>query len=98
MRKVARLSVMAIAIAMSSTVVQAGGETEVLPKIVEESIVSNDFYVGVALAYNRTYSTNSSWFSKTATQDETGGVLGLFGYNFNKYIGVEGRLGESFFS
>jgi len=95
------LSVCAVA-AMSSFVVAGGDLKEVEPAVVpvvpmvEEE--KTPWYAGLALAYNQTYSTDYGFFDDgTATQDQTGKVIGLVGYNFHENLAVEGRIGGSFF-
>jgi len=51
------------------------------------------FYAGSGLIYNRIYSKHSSWFADNiSTQDETGGVSLIGGYQFNEYLAVESRI------
>ncbi len=72
----------------------AGGD--ILPAAVF-SQDDSDFYIGVGMVYNRTYATESGWFDNaTPTQDQTGGLTGIIGYNYNKYIGIEGRISGTF--
>jgi hypothetical protein len=53
-------------------------------------------YMGIQFIYRRTYSTDSEWFSDTTTsQDETGGLGAILGYNYNNYIAIEGRVNRS---
>jgi opacity protein-like surface antigen len=62
--------------------------TNILPK----------FYAGSGLIYNRVYSTHSSWFADNiSTQDETGGISLIGGYQFNDYLAVESRITKTFF-
>ena len=63
-----------------------------------ESGCHNGFYVGAGFAVQRTYSTEHDWFSeKMDTQDKTVPLVGILGYQFNCYIGVEGRISQSIF-
>ena len=64
----------------------------------EDEIKDDYIYAGVAFIYHRTYSIDSGWFDNSIeTQDETGGLVGLIGYNYNNYLAVEGRIAKSFF-
>jgi opacity protein-like surface antigen len=90
------------AVAALNSALFAGGSIStppvvpVVPPVVEENSQS-DWYIGAGIVYGRTYSTDSSWFDDTVeTQDETGGLVGIIGYNYNEYIGVEGRLSQTF--
>ena len=82
------------AFAILSSYGVAGGD--IVPAPIAEEDNSN-FYVGLGMVYNRTYSTDSSWFNdNTSTQDETAGLTGIIGYKYNKYIGIEGRISGTF--
>ena len=92
------LSVAAV-LAMSSFAVGGG---DIAPVVVPVQVVpeedNSNFYLGLGMVYNRTYSGNSGWFNNApATQDETGGFTGVAGYNFNEYVAVEGRISKTFF-
>ncbi|SFV60595.1 putative outer membrane protein OmpA [hydrothermal vent metagenome] len=64
----------------------------------EDGIRDDYIYVGIAFVYHRTYSTDHGWFDNSAkTQDETGGLTGLIGYNYNNYLAIEGRVSKSLF-
>ncbi|MEN8304385.1 MAG: hypothetical protein ABFQ64_09965, partial [Campylobacterota bacterium] len=68
----------------------------VIPIVEEED--KSGLYAGLAVAYNQTYSTDYGWWDESVeTQDETGKLVGLVGYNFNEYVAVEGRIGGSVF-
>ena len=74
----------------------AGGDIAPVPVPAEES--ESYFYAGAALVYHTTYSTDQKWFdNSTLTQDETGGFMGIIGYNYNRYLAFEGRIHGSFF-
>jgi len=56
------------------------------------------WYAGGALIYHRTYSVKNGWFDDSpVTQDETGGLTAIVGYNINEYLAVEGRISGTFF-
>jgi opacity protein-like surface antigen len=66
-----------------------------VPILVSE-VDDSGFYAGAGVTYNRVYSTNSAWFDKsTLTQDQTGGLTGIIGYDFNNYLAIEGRITKS---
>jgi opacity protein-like surface antigen len=78
----------------------AGGDIAPVEPVVAP-VVHDDgedyWYVGAGLIYNRVYSTDSGWFDDgVATQDETEGLVGIIGYEYNRYIAIEGRLTSSF--
>ena len=77
----------------------AGGDLVTVEPVVEIPVVVEDesnFYVGLGLVNNRTYSTDFSfWFGNAPTQDETLKLVGQLGYDFNEYIAIEGRIGGS---
>jgi len=79
----------------------AEGDIEVAPVTIDESeddVEDSYLYVGLALIYHRTFSTDSGWFDNSVeTQDQTGGLVGLIGYNYNHYIAIEGRVSKSLF-
>ena len=85
------LSVMAVA-AMSSSVL-AGGDIVPVPVMVD----SSGFYVGATIAYQRTYSIDSAWFGKADTQDQTGALGLVVGYDYNEYLAFEGRIATTVF-
>ncbi len=71
-------------------------EPAVVPVVPMAEEEKSPWYAGLALAYNQTYSTDYGWFDDgVKTQDETGKLVGLVGYNVNEYIAVEGRIGGS---
>jgi hypothetical protein len=54
------------------------------------------WYAGVALNYERVYSTDSGWFDDgVATQDEIGSISLIVGYTINDFLAVEGRISSS---
>jgi len=85
-------------VATLSSLSFAGGDFVPIPVPVAEEVVVDDsgFYAGVGATYNIVYGTDSGWFSSTLTQDETAGLTGIIGYDFNTYIGVEGRFTKTF--
>ena len=69
---------------------QAGGDiAPVVPMPADDS----GFYVGGGLAAVSTYGDDLSWFDETSGQDRTGALVGIVGYQFNRYVAVEGRAG-----
>ena len=87
-------------VAMSSFGFAGGDFKEIEPVVVVPVIPEVDhsgFYVGAAVAYQRTYGTDSTWFGKTDSQDETGALGLVAGYDFNEYIAIEGRFAISMF-
>ena len=81
-----------------NSVLFAGGNiapvVPVVPPVVEED--HSDWYVGLGLVYGRTYSTDSGWWDDSVdTQDETLAPVGIIGYNYNEYIGIEGRYSKT---
>jgi opacity protein-like surface antigen len=91
-----------VIISMLSSLVWAGGdiapvEPEVtVPVVLEEENVGG-LYAALGIVYNRTYATDSAWFSAADTQDQSIGISGSLGYEFNKYFAVEGRISKSFY-
>jgi opacity protein-like surface antigen len=76
----------------------AGGDIVPAPVPLPVTQSEDYFYGGVALVYHTTYSIDQKWFDNdTLTQDETGGFMGIIGYNYNRYLAVEGRIHTSFF-
>lgn len=97
---------MSAVIAMSTCIV-AGGYVPAVEPVIEPVVVApvpvvveedkDKLYAGLALAYSQTYSTDYKYFDNALTQDQNTKFVGLLGYNFNEYIGVEGRIGTSIF-
>jgi opacity protein-like surface antigen len=86
------LSVFAVLVMSSFGV--AGGDIVPVPVVAEEN--DSNFYIGVGLLANRTYSANSDWFDDgIQTQDKAWGLSGILGYNYNEYIGLEGRFTQT---
>lgn len=82
------------AVAMSSFSV-AGGYIAPVPAPTE--IDDSGFYAGAGMVYHRVYSVDKAWFDNgIETQDETAGLTGIIGYDFNNYIAVEGRFTKTF--
>ena len=111
MKKIA-LSVVAI-IGMSSFGFAEGSYTAQVTPAAPVAEEDHYLYGGLAVIYHTTYSTDQGWFDDTVpTQDETGGLMGIIGYNLNKVISeddpkglleegmqymVEGRINASLF-
>jgi len=77
----------------------AGGDIEsvqVVP-LADEGV--SPFYVGLGLSASSTRSSRDSLgsFDDKNTEDDTGDILLMVGYEFNQYIGVEGRYMTSEF-
>jgi opacity protein-like surface antigen len=89
-----KITLSAFAVLAMSSFGVAGGDIVPVPVAVQDE---DYFYAGAALIYHTTYSTDQKWFNKAPTQDETGGFMGIIGYNYNRYIAVEGRINASFF-
>jgi len=63
----------------------------------EENDNNSTFYIGVGAVYNRIYSIDSGWFDNSIpTQDQTAGLTGIIGYNYNRYLSIEGRISATF--
>ena len=74
----------------------AGGDIEPVEPVVDTPMVeasAGNAYVGLAFALvnTRDSSVDLDFFSGTAGADRLGNITFLAGYNFNSYIGVEGR-------
>jgi len=83
-------------VVLSSFSVAGGDIAPVVPVVVEQE-KQDYWYVGGGVVYNRVYSIENEWFDDTTlTQDETGGLVGIVGYEYNRYIAVEGRITKSF--
>jgi opacity protein-like surface antigen len=85
-----------IAVLAMSTFAIAGGDIAPVEPVVEveEPIVDESgFYVGLGYSYIKT-NVKESGFPEL---DITGDAIGILaGYNFNRYIAVEGRYGTTF--
>jgi len=82
-------------LAMNSFAI-AGGDIVLTPVVQENDDAG--WYGGLGLAYDRVYSIDKSWFDNSVpTQDEVGKIVGIVGYNFNEYIGIEGRISQSIY-
>jgi opacity protein-like surface antigen len=93
-----KITISVAAIVALSSFGFAGGDIAPVPVPVPVDESQDYFYGGVALTYHTTYSIDQSWFDNSvATQDETGGIMGIIGYNYNQYLAVEGRIDASFF-
>lgn len=83
-----------------SNLALAGGDFETVEPIVAIPPVEQDnssFYLGLAMASvsARDAGISMDIFNVTAGQDRLGNVSLLAGYNYNQYIGVEGRYTTS---
>jgi len=78
----------------------AGGKNGTLLTVpiaqVQDEVPEDYFYGGVALVYQCAYAKHHRWFQHAKTQDEIGGVEGILGYNYNRYLAVEGRIHTTF--
>ena len=89
-------------IALNSFLVAGGDFKDVEPAIVPFiPIVQEEdrdhLYVGAGIVYNQVYSIDYGFFDDSVkTQDETAGLTGLIGYEFNEYLAVEGRYNKTF--
>jgi len=91
-----------VMLSMLSSLVWAGGdissvEPEItIPVVLEEENVGG-LYAALGIVYSRTYATDSAWFADANTQDQSIGLSGSLGYEFNKYLAVEGRISKTFY-
>ncbi len=85
---------------VGTQIVIAGGDIAPVEPVVPVPVVTNndtsDFYIGLGLSDTRVFSTDSKWFGVAPTMDEELSYTLLAGYNFNEYIGIEGRYSKSF--
>ena len=85
-----------ITVLAMSTFAMAGGDIAPVEPVVEvEAPVADEsgFYVGLGYSYIKT-KVNEPGFPEV---DITGDAIGILaGYNFNKYIALEGRYGTTF--
>jgi len=74
----------------------AGGEIVPAPVVMEEN--QNSFYLGlgIAAASNRDSENELDFSSITYGQDRTGNIVLTAGYDYNDFIGLEGRYSFSF--
>ena len=76
----------------------AGGDVTAIVAAPIEKKDNSHIYVGLGVVYNQVFSTDYGFFDDSVqTQDETAGLTGLVGYEFNEYIAVEGRYNKTFF-
>ena len=88
---------MATVLTMSSYLTAGGDIAPIIVPVNDEIVVDDSgFYIGAGLTYNLIYSVEHAWFAHANTQDETIGFTGIVGYEFNDYIGVEGRILKTF--
>ena len=84
-------------VAMGSFAVAGGDmknvEPAVEPVVVVPEVEHNGFYLGLGLSAvsTRDSAVSADFFSSKNGQDRVGNLLLLGGYDFNEYIGVEGR-------
>ncbi len=93
------LSVWAVT-ALSSLGFAGGDMKEVEPAIepvVEVAEAQKDFYVGLGFQALSTGTGSMDFFDNNAERDRTGNLLVLAGYEFNKYMAVEGRYSTYIF-
>lgn len=65
-------------------------ETVVVEEVEKKSIYANGFYAGLGISGIR-YKTNCNSRCSNAGKDNSIGVTGRVGYDFNQYIGLEAR-------
>jgi len=75
--------------AIATTGLQAGGD---IAPVVTPQVSESYFYGGVGIDYNNVYADRLKWFDITASQDKLIDLEGILGYNYNRYIAVEGRI------
>lgn len=75
----------------------AGGDIEPVKaeSVLEEAV--SPFYLGLGLSNVSTRGSSISldFFKDKTAQDETGDILLMAGYDFNKYMAIEGRYTDS---
>ena len=79
------------------SILNAGGYIEPVSPIIppKQSIsVSSNFYIGGALSLvsAREANVDADFFSDKEGQDRLGNLVFLGGYNYNKYLALEGRI------
>lgn len=85
-------------VATISSLSFAGGEIAPVVPVPVPVVDEAFWYAGGALIYHRTFADDSGWFDDNVkTQDETGGLTVVAGYNINEYLAVEGRITGTFF-
>ncbi len=93
-----KITISLIAVASMNTVVFAGGDLAQVEPIVtvpQAQDHSGQYYLGLGMGIQRTYSTDSDWFDQAVTQDRTLSVVGIWGYTYNPYLAFEGRVSQS---
>ncbi len=73
---------------------------DVVPAVVPIIPITEDepgqIYVGLGAKYNLVYSADHGWFDDGfTTQDETAGLIGILGYQYNKHLAIEGRISKT---
>lgn len=58
-------------------------------------LTDSGFYLGAGISAASTRDASLDFFEKDPQQDRTAEILVLAGYDFNKYIGIEGRFYKS---
>jgi opacity protein-like surface antigen len=87
------MSLMAAAVMGSS--LYGGGDIVPVAPVPADNGCRDGFYVGGAVAIQRTYADDSDWFNYVEGQDKTVPIVGILGYKFNCYLAVEGRVSQS---
>ncbi len=79
----------------------AGGDMKEVEPAIEPVIevvdAEKNFYVGLGFAWLSTGTGSIDFFSNHGERDRTGNILVLAGYEFNKYMAVEGRYSTYMF-
>ena len=84
-----------VAMVAIGSMAQAGGDIAPVAPVPVASSCGEGFYVGAALAIQRTYAGDSSWSGYENGQDKTVPLVGILGYKFNCYLSVEGRISQT---
>jgi len=86
------------AVAAMASVVFAGGDIVEPVAAVPVAEELSGFYAGLGITAVNTRDSDLSieWFNSVERQDRLGNFSFLAGYNFNKYVAVEGRYTTSF--
>ncbi len=93
-----KITISLIAAAAMNVVVFAGGDlvqVEPIVTVPQAQDHSGQYYFGLGMGIQRTYSTDSDWFDNAATQDRTLSLVGMWGYTYNPYLAFEGRVSQS---
>jgi opacity protein-like surface antigen len=85
-----------VAMVAIGSMAQAGGDIAPVAPVPVASSCGEGFYVGAALAMQRTYGGDADWFDDGVLgQDKTVPLTGILGYKFNCYLAVEGRISKT---